>query len=241
MPRSVIWITLALLCGLVLGAWGPRSDLAAARNRIRELEARLKEPRAGAGRLRSVTDMLRIPAGDERDKTAGEAAGDPDMEVAEAKAGDSSSALSGDRNGPTNAPSPQDLRKRIDEAAELWRVRSDVARNSFVSNAGLDRGQTANFDVLMAAMNIRLATSISNWVGRVSEKEQLTAEDGARIINELSSHFVLTYDELDRKLQPGWREGAGESFDLITFVDPSVASPLIGIEDRLGRARGRRP
>jgi hypothetical protein len=236
-PRTVIWVTLALLAGLALGAWGPRSDLAKMKARMIDLEERLKERPGGAGRLRSVTDMLRIPAAEETapEEPAPAAPAEPAAET------DSGGAPAPASANATHAPAPKDLRQRIDEAAELWRVRSDVARNSFVSGAGLEREQAMAFDVLMAAMNIRLGTSISNWVGRVKEKEDLRPEDGARILNELSSVFVLTYDEMDRKLPPGWREGAGERFDLITFVDPSVAMPLVGIETELEQARERRP
>jgi hypothetical protein len=238
----LLWIAAALFAGLALGAWGPRSDLRKAQHQIRELELRLKESGTGAGRLRSITDMLRIPEGKPR---GGESAQPAGTEVEAAPEEAPAAAATSPSNPPpslasaTNRPDGEDLRRRIDEAMDVWRIRADVARNSFVSSAGLNAAAAGTFDVVVAAMNLRLANSISNWVEQVKKNDRMTPEDGARILNDVTSVFVLTYNELDRKLPATWRDGAGDRFDLVTFVDPSVATPLIGIEDALDRARER--
>jgi hypothetical protein len=47
--------------------------------------------------------------------------------------------------------------------------------------------------------------------------------------------MVMTYDEMDRKLPATWRTDAGASFDLVTYVDPKVAQPLVGVQDKMPR------
>ncbi len=45
--------------------------------------------------------------------------------------------------------------------------------------------------------------------------------------------MAATYDELDSAMPPNWRQDAGEEFSVTDFIDPSVALPLVDIEDEL--------
>ena len=81
--------------------------------------------------------------------------------------------------------------------------------------------------------------------------EDMQSRNGTFVNEELISrtHFlrsgdqiricdvVLTYDEMDRTLPNGWRTSAGRDFSLTDLIDPSVAEPLIDVEDKLDRPR----
>jgi hypothetical protein len=133
------------------------------------------------------------------------------------------------------------MRDGIRQASELWKTRSAVARNSFLSNTGMKGEEEATFDVLVEAMNLRLEDRILQWSDYLGTKKAINPEDGVRLINDLSSVLVLTYDEFDRRLPAGWREKAGENFQLFDFIDPEVAMPLADVEqlDNLGPRAGR--
>jgi hypothetical protein len=138
--------------------------------------------------------------------------------------------------GPRRRRRGQSLEARINEAAELWRMRSDIARNTFISNTDLDEDQAAQFDVLVAAMNMRLQERIESWAEHLQQSEEtIDAETGMRVIGDLTDAMVMTYDEMDRVLPEGWREASGGSVDLTDFIDPTVATPLIEVEEQLGQ------
>jgi hypothetical protein len=56
------------------------------------------------------------------------------------------------------------------------------------------------------------------------------------MMSDLSSALVLTYDELDRKLPPTWRDQAGTGFELVRFVDPEVLTPMQDLQGVISRA-----
>jgi hypothetical protein len=65
----------------------------------------------------------------------------------------------------------------------------------------------------------------------------LDQELQVRMMNDLSGALVLTYDEMDRTLPPGWRESASDEFRLTDMVDPSVAAPMTNVTDKMRGAR----
>jgi hypothetical protein len=123
------------------------------------------------------------------------------------------------------------LRKQLEAAANAWKVRSDIARAGVLSNTAASEDQSAQFDVAMAAMNVRLSNSVRTWVDYVKEQQSVTPETGIRMMNDLSSSVVLAYDDLDRTLQADWREKAGQKFQVLDFVNPEVVMPLTEVED----------
>ena len=230
----------ALLAGLVLGRSGPQADLRKARQELEELRRARPAPTALAG----ISQIMPMPDESASRRPRHRTPPPPSDDVA-AEAPAPSPGL--DTNAPpiaavfeggssTNEPSFED---RIKEASELWRMRVALARNSFIQNTHLNEEQKMRFDVLMEAMNLRLASTIENWVRQLGPEPELGPEVGLRMLHELSGAMVVTYDELDRNLPSGWRDQAGDKFELMNFIDPDVALPLADLE-RAGTARGQR-
>ncbi len=253
--RQVVWIAVALLVGLVAGSWGPRAEVRDLRARLGEQETAARPAQPEGADLEGVVRMLRIPAGPPAAPPPDEVpeeppAADPDAPPGPAAAADGEPGETAPAPPRPEPPprEPGDMQADIDAAIEVFRVRAEASRNAFVANAELSRQQAADFDVLVAAMNVRLAQKIEDWARRLQTADDLSMpETGARMINDLSSALVVTYDELDRKMPSDWRQnpsGAASGFDLADFIDPSVALPLVGVQDRLreaGRRRNRRP
>ncbi len=257
--KPAMWIPVALLVGLVVGAWGPRSRLKQANSEVKRLEALLKS-RGGANeaaRLDGITRMLRIPEADDGHKETAETASKEDTAetltehdngpaptaVADAAAEDSVAEAASAREEDESEPRPgrRGMAERIDEAVELWQLRSDIARSTFISNAGLKPPEAAQFDVLVEAMNMRLRERLGTWAEQIKAEDlEMTEENGVRMMNDLSDVMVLTYDEMNRTMPEDWRQKAGGEFSLTDMIDPSVATPLIDVEDKLERRPRRR-
>ena len=122
------------------------------------------------------------------------------------------------------------MQDQFETAANLWKVRVDLARNSFVSNVATNDEQAIQFDVSMAAMNLRLSNSIRTWVDQIKADKNLTPEKSILMINDLSSTLVWAYKDLDRTQPAGWREKAGAKFQVLDFINPEVARPLVEAE-----------
>ena len=110
--------------------------------------------------------------------------------------------------------------------AERQQERATTLRTNFAAKAKLADEEVVRFDVLMAAMNMRLKEKTVQWREALDSGAMTRPEVRARAMNEISQAMVLTYDEMDRSMPTGWREVAGEDFNLMTFVDPTTMHEL---------------
>lgn len=240
--RSSGWalVPLALFGGLVLGGWGPRRELERANAEIARLKAR--GPRGGDGAsLNVITGVVGLPAaGERRTETPPASKETAPLPQTAAPATPAEPA----ENRPRIS-----LAERLEEARAAWAVRVDIARNTFVARTGLRDEDLKRFDVVVAAMNLRLQAAFEQLAQAVAAGEEITPERALRIVHDLTGILTLTYDELDRQLPSTWRAAAGDDFDLTDFIDPSVAQPLVAVEPLLedrprfgpGRRRRDRP
>jgi hypothetical protein len=227
-----------------------KSAFCALKTEIDRLSKNLKESKGRESEFANMIRMLKIPDRAGEQKTVPSTSKPPPAAATNAGPETAAAPDSKDtrkRGGPPfGRPGDREsLRERIKEAADLWRVRSDLARNSFIQNTKLTAEQAQRFATLTEAMNIRIGHEIDQFAAQVKEGGRLSPESGARLFNSLSGAFVLTYDEMDRSMPEGWRESSGKDFDLVDFVDPEVATPLIDIEDQIrdrqDKNRQRRP
>jgi hypothetical protein len=123
------------------------------------------------------------------------------------------------------------LRKQLETAGAVWKARSDLARTGFISNVADTDDQAIQFDVSMAAMNLRMSNSVRTWVESVRQKQEVNSEDGIKIMNDLSGALVQAYNDLDRAMPADWRTKAGSKFEVVDFINPDVVMPLTEIED----------
>jgi hypothetical protein len=237
--KNWIWLTLPALFlgGLMVGRWNPAPPSSVSGRRGVSAPTSLERPRTAA--LSPVTGMLRIPDRvDPPPRPENPDDSDPESHTPESEG---EPRRRRDRRERQEGSEGQTLQERIAWAADAWRLRADIARDTFLADAGLGREDSAQFDVLMHAMNLRVGDAVEAWVETVQTRDTVAPEDGVRLMHDVAGALVLTYDEMDRTLPSGWRSSAGSRFDLLTFVDPAVAMPLVGIEDKLEEAgRNRR-
>lgn len=240
MNKSWVWLPVALVAGLMLGGWGPRQEV---RRLKQELElARTETPRraGGVAALGALGQVIPLP--DPSRPRPAEPALEPPEDFA-APEPEIEAVAPEEESGDSGGDPADTMSHRMDQAMEAWRLRSELVRNTFVAAAALNAGEAARFDTAVAAMNLRLKNDLQQLADRIRAEESVTPEDGLRLMHELSGHVVLAYDDLDRAMPASWRVAAGPGFNLADLVDPSVAEPLIGLEDRLDDLRadpGRR-
>ena len=127
---------------------------------------------------------------------------------------------------------PEDLRARIDEAAELWRTRIEIARASAIDKLGLDDKGAEAFNDAIEDMNAKLRESVQIVADKVASSESLTPELGIRLMGDIATSLAETYDSLATCVDVEHR-GEVSRLELTSFIDPSVGEPLIAVQDKL--------
>ncbi len=243
----IVWLPLVFIAGGLVGYYGPAEEL---RSRdVREQEEKTKaKPKNAFG---SFTELVNIPEVAKRPRRVKDTdpatnttviagrVGDaplPDAgRVGEAPLpGESASGRVGDAPLPEKRRrvAPEDLRARIDEAAELWRTRIEIARASAIEKLGLDDKGAEAFNDAIEDMNAKLRESIQIVADRVASSEAMTQELGVRLMGDIATTLAETYDSLATCVDEDHR-GEVSRLELTNFIDPSVGEPLIAVQDKL--------
>lgn len=237
MSRVVLWLPLAFVLGGLIGAWGPNEEL----RRIRERPAKAAAPAARAHGFDAFARMVNIPDVARRGPRAQRRPAETNA-VARvrpaASAASSSASNTAARVARPRRLSPEDLRARIDEAAELWRTRSELVRAGALKTLGLNEAGAAAFDAALVQMNDDLRTALQAAADALAEETELTPELGVRLMGDLSAAVAETYDRLGAAVDPARRADVAK-LNLAELIDPSVAEPLVAVQGKLTAAERR--
>ena len=254
--KIIVFIPLALLIGMLIGSWSPRSEIARLTEELKTTRELLKHQPRKARTINQVTSLLGIDRSPDSPAPTGAPASDDELHAtvpathqsadAEAHSTDvaltnAASAVSSQEENatPPEATRPkEDMGDEIDRAVDLWQMRVNVARSTFISNTRLSETQAMQFDTLIQSMNIRIGETIDNFAANLQDAEEVQMEAGIRLMNAITDSVVLTYDEMDEALQEDWRRESGKEFNLMDFIDPEVGRPLINVQDKLDGMNG---
>ena len=232
----IVWLPLVFIAGGLVGYYGPAEEL---RSRdVREKEEKTKaKPKNAFG---SFTELVNIPEVAKRPRRVKET--EPTTNTTDVAGrlgegplpGESAGGRVGDAPLPEKRRrvAPEDLRARIDEAAELWRTRIEIARASAIEKLGLDDKGAESFNDAIEDMNAKLRESIQIVADRVASSESLTHELGVRLMGDIATSLAETYDSLATCVDEDHR-GEVSRLELTNFIDPSVGEPLIAVQDKL--------
>ncbi len=232
----IVWLPLVFIAGGLVGYYGPAEEL---RSRdVREKEEKTKaKPKNAFG---SFTELVNIPEVAKRPRRVKDTEPATKTTAVAGRVGDaplpgeSASGRVGDAPLPEKRKrvAPEDLRARIDEAAELWRTRIEIARASAIEKLGLDDKGAELFNDAIEDMNAKLRESIQIVADRVASSESLTHELGVRLMGDIATSLAETYDSLATCVDEDHR-GEVSRLELTNFIDPSVGEPLIAVQDKL--------
>ena len=232
----IVWLPLVFIAGGLVGYYGPAEEL---RSRdVREQEEKTKaKPKNAFG---SFTELVNIPDVAKRPRRVKDT--EPSTNTT-AVATTTVAATADEQPTGTNATvevtaprrkrvAPDDLRARIDEAAELWRTRIEIARASAIEKLGLDDKSAESFNDALEDMNAKLRESIQIVADRVASAETMTPELGIRLMGDISTSLAEAYDAIGTCVDDDHR-GEVSKLQLTDFIDPSVGEPLIAVQDKL--------
>ena len=249
--KILLWLPVACLAGFMAGSWGAREELRSYKESVKEGR---KEASRKAGGFTTFANMVKIPEmarhpRRKQNKSGGHSAAaatpspleatrkTPTADAVSTNAPLSAAAGRKDRPGFT----PDDLRARIEDAQELWRTRVEIARAQWKEKLGLT-GKTAEaFDSALQEMNERLYDSVAEVAETISGADAMSPELGLRLVGETTAIMAETYDRIGSAVPQDMRQEVSE-MQIVDFVDPGVAEPLIGVQgklDALTRRGGR--
>ena len=229
-------IPLGAVVGVIAGSWGPREDLEKLKASVHEERTR-KKVSGTAGfdafaKLASIPDVAkrrpkaRTNAVEKVEKAErGEHVGTNGAEVVE-------------RSRPRL--SREDLEARIEEAAELWNTRVEIAKTQWKDRLGVGSAESsAAFDSAVATMNEALRDTMEALAEEIEKAGKVTPELGLRMMGDLTRSMAEAYDAIGAAVPPE-RRGEVSEVPVHEFIDPMVAEPLIGVQDKLSGGFGFR-
>lgn len=235
----MLWLPLACLAGYVVGAWGARDELRAYQESVKEARTRSSKNAAG---FDTFANMVKIPEMTRRPRKAKKAhrnrkgvqSTNDTSAVAAAESGNASSSPNSASVKAKISPrrSVEDLGVRIEEAQELWRTRVEVARAQWKDKLKLSSEKEQTFDAALQEMNERLYDSIAAVADLVAGSETMSPELGLRLVGETTAIMAETYDKIGACVPQEMRTDVS-SMQMVDFVDPGVAEPLIGVQGKL--------
>ena len=228
-------VPLAALVGIAVGSWGSRDDMARAKDmREASVQSRKASDAAGFG---AFAKMVNIPDVARRPSRAARMNADAQEQAAKADEPATNVAQSAE---PPKAPSanrkamsPDDLRARIEEAADLWRTRVEIAKTQWMAKLGVSgEEQTAGFETALSKMNDSLFDTMQAMALEIEKSGKLTPELSLRLMGDASTVMAEAYDGIAALLPPEKR-GELSEMPVFEFIDPSVAEPLVSVQDKL--------
>ena len=248
--KAVYWIPVAALLGAIVGSWGAREELRAYKSIGKPGQRTSAQPKRRVDGFDAFARMVQIPDAASRRRSTVKPVARPEISVTNraAVAHQQSAADSGEDAGPfrpgNRRQRTQDLGARIAEAQDLWGARVDVVRAQWKAKLKLEGESASAFDAVLQEMNERLYDSVSALAEIVGEQAKLTPETGLRLVGETSTILADAYDRIGTCVAPEMRGEVAE-INMVDFIDPGVAEPLVGVQDKLemsvprpeGRAR----
>lgn len=239
MNKWFFLLPVACLMGFVMGSWGSRADLRALKefNKGEKKAAAEKKPDGldTFVRMAKIPETARPPRRHRPSRAEGRRSAisvtnAPKVEVS-AAASEMTNAVAA-AEAPKKRRTPDDLAARIDEAQEMWATRVDVARAQWKAKLKLSGAAEKAFDDALQDMNEKLYASVSALAERLASEEKMTPELGFRLMGDTSTILAETYDKIGEIVPQGQRAEVSE-MQMVDFIDPAVAEPLIAVQDKL--------
>ena len=233
--KNWFWIPLAAIAGVIAGSWGPREDLESYKESVQA--ERTQKKVSGTAGFDAFAKLANIPDVAKRRPKA-RTNGVERVERVESVEGDEKGEgieTNGVEVAEQRRPqlSREDLEARIEEAAELWNTRVEIAKTQWKGKLGIkDEKSSAAFDSAVATMNEALRDTMEALAEEIERAGKVNPELGLRMMGDLTRNMAEAYDAIGAAVPPERRAEVSE-IPVHEFIDPMVAEPLIGVQDKL--------
>ena len=231
-------IPLAAIVGVIAGSWGPREDLESYKESV-QAERSQKRVSGTAGfdaftRLANIPDVAkRRPKARTNELARSVGHSVPVGDVTNAAVAAEGRKPVSEKPKIDRQMSREDLAARIEEAADLWNTRVELAKTQWKGKLGIGDGKaSAEFDAAVATMNESLRDTMEALAEEIEKTGKVNTELGVRMMGDLTRTLAETYDAIGATVPPERRAEVSE-MPVHEFIDPMVAEPLIGVQDKL--------
>jgi len=231
--KNWFWIPLAAIVGGIAGSWGPREDLKLYKETVRAEQSNRKAAKTAGfdafARLANIPDVaktVRRPPTNAVTNAASKAssAETPTNQVAQTAQA---------KKHPHANWSREDLRLRLEEAAELWNTRVELSKTRWKAKLGVAGGKASeDFEATVGAMNESIRETMQAMAEEIEKAGKLTPELSLRLMGDVSRTLAETYDALGTTVAPE-RRGEVSEVPVFEFINPMVAEPLVSVQDKL--------
>jgi len=215
--KHFVPVVVALVIGIVLGAWQPRGELLAARKQMDELRAKARSSNRGGGSaLEGIQQLLRAkpprPGGPEpTGSTGGPEPTDADDAAPEAPDGATDAA----GQAPETLDAAQ-IRQQVGVMQATLDARRAQAMAALTEQGELSEDQQAEVTAAMSEMNTQLKAEVERFVAAANAGEDLDRRDAMEFTAN-SLDVVLAADDKMREILPA---------DVYEAVDPEAVDPF---------------
>ena len=224
--KNWFWIPLAAIAGVIAGSWGPREDLESYKESVQA--ERTQKKVSGTAGFDAFAKLANIPDVAKRRPKARTNAVE---KVERVEKVETNGVEIVEQKHPQL--SREDLEARIEEAAELWNTRVELAKTQWKGKLGIkDEKSSAAFDSAVATMNEALRDTMEALAEEIEKAGKVSPELGLRMMSDLTRNMAEAYDAIGAAVPPERRAEVSE-IPVHEFIDPMVAEPLIGVQDKL--------
>ena len=241
--KNWFWIPLAAIAGGIVGSWGPREDLELYKANVQE--ERTQKKVSGSTGFDAFAKLANIPdVARHRPKARTNELARSVGHLAPAGNSATNAEVVAEIPDPKDPDAPksrimrshfsrEDLEARIQEAADLWNTRVELAKTQWKGKLGIGDGKASEeFDSAVATMNESLHDTMEALAEEIEKAGKVSPELGLRMMGDLSRNLADAYDAIGA-LVPADRRGEVSEMPVHEFIDPMVAEPLIGVQDKL--------
>ena len=241
--KNWFWIPLAAIVGGIVGSWGPREDLRLYKEQVQEEQSNRKvSDAAGFGAFARLTNIPDVASRRPQART------NAVTRTVEKSAASTNAVAEADKPPkPERAHepplhqrhSPEDMRARLEEAADFWNTRVEIARTQWKEKLNItDEKASEAFDSVLLSMNESIHDTMQTVADEIAKAGKMNVELSMRMMGELARTVSEAYDAIGAAL-PVEQRGTLSDMPAFEFIDPMVAEPLIGVQDKLdGRFGG---
>ena len=227
--KNWFWIPLAAIVGVIAGSWGPREDLESYKESVQA--ERTQKKVSGAAGFDAFAKLANIPDVAKRRPKARTNGVERVENVEKVEKVETNDVEVAEQRRPQL--SREDLEARIEEAAELWNTRVEIAKTQWKGKLGIkDEKSSAAFDSAVATMNEALRDTMEALAEEIEKAGKVSPELGLRMMGDLTRNMAEAYDAIGAAVPPERRAEVSE-IPVHEFIDPMVAEPLIGVQDKL--------
>ena len=236
--KNWFWIPLAAIAGVIAGSWGPREDLESYKESVQA--ERTQKKVSGTAGFDAFAKLANIPDVAKRRPKARTNGVERVENVEKVESVEKGEGVEGDETNGVEVVeqrrpqlSREDLEARIEEAAELWNTRVEIAKTQWKGKLGIkDEKSSAAFDSAVATMNEALRDTMEALAEEIEKAGKVSPELGLRMMGDLTRNMAEAYDAIGAAVPPERRAEVSE-IPVHEFIDPMVAEPLIGVQDKL--------